>query len=90
VKPTGSPRRLFGLALTAVGVVALLVGWLRLRDAEILADQVSYLVSSGIGGGALIMAGVTLIASAAARHEVRGRLSRIEATIRDTRGDRTP
>jgi hypothetical protein len=90
VKTTGSPRRLFGLALTAVGVVALLAGWLRLRDAEILADQVAYLVSSGIGGVALIMAGVTLIASAGARDEVRGRLSRIEATIRDTRGDRTP
>jgi len=88
VNPTGtpSPRRAFGLALTVLGVVVLLAGWVRLRDAEILADQVSYLASSGIGGVALIMTGVTLVASAGAREEVRGRLSRIESTIRDTRG----
>ena len=74
MNPTGtpSPRRAFGLALTVLGVVVLLAGWVRLRDAEILADQVSYLASSGISAGA--------------REEVRGRLSRIESTIRDTRG----
>ncbi|MDQ1517636.1 MAG: hypothetical protein QOE80_3466 [Actinomycetota bacterium] len=88
--PTGasSPRRAFGLALTLLGVVALLAGWVRLRDTEIIADQVSYLVSSGIGGIALVMTGVTLIASAGTRAEVRGRLTRIESTIRDNRGSR--
>jgi drug/metabolite transporter (DMT)-like permease len=82
-----SPRRALGLALTVLGVILLLTGWVRLRDAEILADQVSYLVSSGIGGVALIMTGVTLVASAGTREEVQGRLSRIESTIRDSRGN---
>ena len=84
----GAPsRRACGLALTAAGVVALLVGVLRLRHTAILADQVSFLVSSGIGGVALIMTGVTLVASAGARAEAHGRLTRIEATIRSTRGE---
>ena len=80
-------RRTWGLVLTAVGVVALVAGMLQLGDTKILADQVSYLVSSGIGGLALVMTGVTLVASAGARAEVHGRLTRIEANIRSTRGD---
>ncbi|MEW6471409.1 MAG: hypothetical protein AB1679_03980 [Actinomycetota bacterium] len=80
-------RRACGFVLAAVGVIAIVAGALQLRDTDILADQVSYLVSSGIGGLALIMAGVTLVASAGARAEVHGRLTRIEATIRSTRGD---
>lgn len=85
----GAPatRRACGLVLTAVGLVALVAGGLQLRHADILADQVSYLVSSGIGGLALIMAGVTLVASAGARAEVHGRLTQIESTIRATRGN---
>lgn len=83
-----SPRRALGVALTVLGVITMIVGWVRLHDAEILADQVSYLVSSGIGGVALIMTGVTLIASAGARAEVGGRLARIESTIRTQRGGR--
>jgi hypothetical protein len=87
---TPSPRRTLGLILAAVGVVALLAGWLRLRDAEILADQIAYLVGSGIGGVALIMTGITLVASAGTRAEVGGRLTRIESTIRATKGGRNP
>jgi hypothetical protein len=85
-----STRRACGLILTAVGIIALVAGGLRLRGADILADQVSYLVSSGIGGLALIMTGVTLVASAGARAEVHGRLARIESNIRATRGDGKP
>jgi hypothetical protein len=80
-------RRSYGLILTAVGVIALVAGVLQLRDADVLADQVSYLVSSGIGGLAFIMTGVTLVASAGARAEAHGRLTRNEANIRSTRGD---
>ena len=92
MKSTGpsSTRRACGLALTAAGLIALLAGSLRLRNSDILADQVSYLVSSGIGGLALIMTGVTLVASAGARSEVHGRLSRIESTIRASKGDGKP
>lgn len=85
-----STRRTCGLALTALGLVALVAGSLRLGNVDILADQVSYLVSSGIGGLALIMTGVTLVASAGARTEVHGRLARIESTIRASRGDGKP
>jgi hypothetical protein len=87
---TSSARRTGGLILTVVGLIAVVVGSLRLRNADILADQLSYLVSSGIGGLALIMAGVTLVASAGARAEAHGRLARIESTIRATRGDGKP
>jgi hypothetical protein len=80
-------RRTAGLVLAVVGVVALLAGALQLRRTDVLADQVAYLVSSGIGGVALIMAGLTLVASAGARAEAYGRLTRIEANIRSTRGD---
>jgi len=83
-------RRTAGLALIVAGVVALIAGWLRLRHADVLADQISYLASSGIGGIALILSGLAFVASANARDEVTGRLHRIESAIRRDRGETTP
>jgi hypothetical protein len=83
-------RRTAGLAMTFAGVVVLIGGWLRLGRAEILADQISYLASSGIGGTALILSGLAFAASANARDEVTGRLDRIESAIRRDRGETTP
>jgi hypothetical protein len=80
-------RRTIGLVLVAAGVIALLAGWLALRDASFLADQVSYVVSAGIGGVAMVSTGLALVASANARDEVTGRLERIETVIRSQRGE---
>lgn len=82
-----SRRRACGLALIAAGLVALIGGWLRVRDASILADQISFLASSGVGGIALIMSGLGLVASANSRDEAAGRLQRIESAIRRDGGD---
>jgi hypothetical protein len=82
-----SRRRNLGLGLVVAGVVFLIAGWLRLRDAEILADQVSFLASSGIGGVALIMSGLAFVASANSRDEAGGRLARIESVIRRETGE---
>jgi hypothetical protein len=87
---TNARRRNLGLGLVVAGVAFLVVGWLRLRDAEILADQVSFLVSSGIGGVSMVMAGLALVASANSRDEASGRLARIEALIRREAGEDAP
>ena len=83
-------RRNLGLGLVVAGVVFLIAGWLRLRDAEILADQVSFLASSGIGGVAMIMSGLAFVTSANSRDEAGGRLARIESVIRREAGEDTP
>ncbi len=41
-------------ALTAIGVVAVLIGYLGVRDQSDLALQIPYLVSGGLGGLALV------------------------------------
>jgi hypothetical protein len=83
-------RRNLGLGLVVAGVVFLIAGWLRLRDAEILADQISFLASSGIGGVAMVMSGLAFVASANSRDEAGGRLTRIESVIRREAGENTP
>jgi hydrogenase/urease accessory protein HupE len=90
MKPGPALRRNIGLVLVVAGVVALLVGWVGLRDATFLADQVSYVVSGGIAGVALSMTGLALVASANTREEATGRLDRIEAVIQSRRGGNRP
>ena len=90
MKPDCTLRRNVGLLLVAAGVLALLIGWIGLRDATFLADQMSYVVSGGIAGVALIMTGVALTASANVREEAAGRLDHIEAAIRSRRGGNRP
>lgn len=80
-------RRNLGLALIVAGLVALIAGWFRSGDSHILADQVSFIASGAIGGVAMILAGLALVASANSRHEAVDRLARIEAAIRHQQGD---
>lgn len=82
-------RRSVGLGLVVAGIVAMLAGWVALRDATYPADEVSYLVSGGIAGVALIMTGLALVASANARQEAGGRLARVEQAIRSQSAIRT-
>jgi hypothetical protein len=87
---TNTRRRNLGLGLIVAGLVFLLGGWLRLRDAEILGDQISFFASSGIGGVSMVMAGLALVASANSRDETEGRLARIETIVRRDSGEDAP
>src|SRR5205807_1909788 len=89
---TPSPRRAFGLALTVLGVVVLLAGWVRLRAAEVVvawagasgtpfvADQLSYVASGGVGGLFLLALGLALLMSADHHDEWR-KLDAIERAL---------
>ena len=48
-------------ALTALGVVAVLIGYLGVRDQSDLVLQIPYLVSGGLGGLALVGLGALVL-----------------------------
>lgn len=52
-----------GLLLALGGGVAILSGWSSVRNLLEVADQVPHLISGGIGGLALVLAGVWLLRS---------------------------
>ena len=74
----------FGALLCIAGFVVLVVGWWKISKESIVALQIPYLVSGGIGGALLLgMGGVLLLA-----HDLRldnRRLEAIEAAIDDLR-----
>lgn len=73
-----------GTVLCAVGFVVLAFGWWKISQESIVALQIPYLVSGGIGGALLLgMGGVLLIA-----HDLRldhRRLEVIEASLNELR-----
>lgn len=52
-----------GLLLAIGGGVAILAGWSSVRNLLEVADQVPHLISGGMGGLALVLAGVWLLRS---------------------------
>ena len=58
------PRQaLIGIALIAVGLVALLVTWVQIKDVQNIAAQIPYVTSGGLLGVALaVIGGVALFA----------------------------
>lgn len=70
------------LVFTAIGVIALIGGWIGVRDTPILAEQTRYIVSGGIGAIFLLGLGATLWLSADLRDEWR-KLDRIEQSLGD-------
>jgi hypothetical protein len=70
------------IVFSAVGVIALILGWFGVRGTPVLAEQTRYIVSGGIGAIVLLGLGATLWISADLRDEWR-KLDRIEAALGD-------
>ncbi|HVW33781.1 MAG TPA: hypothetical protein VHL53_14685 [Acidimicrobiia bacterium] len=74
--------RALGWALVTAGVIALLIGGRHVADARYLADQLSYLMSAGVGGLACIALGAGLLITAGLHDEWR-KLDGIEDHVRE-------
>ena len=70
------------IGLTLAGAICLIVGYARVSDSSILAEQTRYIVSGGIGGIFLLGLGATLWISADLRDEWR-KLDRIDRALAD-------
>jgi hypothetical protein len=70
------------IVFSVIGVIALIGGWIGVRDTPILAEQTRYIVSGGIGAIFLLGIGATLWLSADLRDEWR-KLDRIEQSLGD-------
>jgi hypothetical protein len=75
-------RPVVGWALAGLGVIAILVGYLGISRESLVAKQLPYLISGGIGGIALVGAGAALIATEDLRR-FRTRLERLEGMVGD-------
>jgi hypothetical protein len=72
--------RTAAIVLTVAGVISLIVGYARVSNSTILAEQTRFIVSGGIGGIFLLGLGATLWISADLRDEWR-KLDRIETAL---------
>jgi hypothetical protein len=74
--------RAIALALTVLGAVFLISGWIGVSGTALLWEQAPYMVSGGLGGIFLLGVGATLWISADLRDEWR-KLDRIEQALAD-------
>ena len=72
--------RILGWALTGVGVILMLVGAVQVADARYLVDQLSFLMSAGLGGLACLILGASLLLNGSLHDEWR-KLDRIESSL---------
>ena len=77
-------RTIAGWALSVLGAVLLIAGWLGLSAETIVAKQLPYLISGGVGGLAAIGAGVGLLVAEDLRAD-RTRIGRVEAELLEVR-----
>ena len=75
-------RPVVGWTLAGIGAIAILIGWIGISGQSIVAKQLPYLISGGIGGVALVGAGAALIATEDLRR-YRDRLDRVESMVED-------
>jgi hypothetical protein len=73
-------RPVVGWVLTGVGALALLVGYLGISREAIVAKQIPYLISGGIGGLALLIIGAVFLGTEDVRRDA-ARLDRLEAMV---------
>lgn len=74
--------RMVGWVFVAGGAILTVVGMARVTGAASVADQLSFLMSAGIGGLACVCLGASLVVSAAWNDE-RERLDAVEQAVRD-------
>lgn len=80
-------KAVVGLLLAAGGGIAIITAWSRVRNLLEVADQVPLLISGGIGGLGLVLAGVWLLRShetdlvVAHLRETNERLDRIQEDV---------
>ncbi|HZQ77923.1 MAG TPA: hypothetical protein VFE55_11375 [Acidimicrobiia bacterium] len=72
--------RVLGFVLVAAGAVALVIGYEKAADTRYLAEQMTVLISGGLGGLFCLGAGATLLVCADIRDEWR-KLDRIETVL---------
>lgn len=72
--------RVTGWTLVLAGVVAVIVAGLRVADTAYLADQLSYMMTGGLGGIAAILLGAGLLITAE-RHDEWRKLDAVEARL---------
>jgi hypothetical protein len=78
--------RLVGWSLVVGGAALVLTGAVRVAGARYLADQLSFLMSAGVGGLGAIVFGSALLVTAGL-HDEWCKLDRLEAAVR---GDAAP
>jgi hypothetical protein len=78
----GSTRPLIGWVLAAVGVIVIIVGWYGVSGQAVIAKQLPYLISGGLGGVALVGIGAALIGTERLRQDAR-RIARLEGMVQE-------
>lgn len=73
-----------GWVLAAVGVVVIIIGWYGVSGQALVAKQLPYLISGGLGGVALVGIGAAMI-SAERRRQDTGRIERLEEMVAELR-----
>jgi hypothetical protein len=73
-------RPVVGWVLTGIGALTLLVGYLGISREAIVAKQIPYLISGGIGGLALLIIGAVFLGTEEVRRDA-ARLDRLESMV---------
>lgn len=69
LRPLSPVPTYIGIAVAAIGFVAILIAWGQTAGETNVALQIPYLVSAGLTGLGLIMVGVTIVSVAAKRRD---------------------
>ena len=73
-------RPVVGWVLTGIGALALLIGYLGISREAVVAKQIPYLISGGIGGLALLIIGAVFLGTEDVRRDA-ARLDRLETMV---------
>src|SRR5882724_763392 len=75
-------RPIAGIALAALGVVFIIAGYLGVAHEALVAKQLPYLVSGGIGGMVLVAVGAFLLGTDDVRRQLE-RVEKLESMVTD-------
>src|SRR5206468_539023 len=71
-----------GWGLAVLGAVFIVVGWIGISGESLVAKQMPYLISGGVGGVALVGLGVLFLGTEERRRD-RARIDQLEAMVAD-------